>query len=128
MVSYDTAVYDLLAKPLNFSDYYHIQVVGAVLWLVLLARCVQIGFRDIETRLYVKVALLWVLFNLIFYSVWGREPFLFASAWSWTLMALVLLGARRLSRTFLTAMVLPMAACQLLTLHEIGSLLQTITR
>jgi hypothetical protein len=127
MVSYDTVVYDLLARPLDFSEYYHIQVVGAVLWLILLARSVQTGFRDVETRPYVKVALLWVLFNLAFYSIWGREPFLFTSAWSWTLMALVLLGARHLSRTFLTAMVLPMAACQLLTLHEIGSLLQTIT-
>jgi len=121
MVSYDPK-----PRPLDFSYYFGIQGIGAILWLVLLARCVHIGFRDTQTRPYVQMGVVWVLFNLIFYNIWGREPLLFAPAWSWTLMALVLLGARHLSRTFIAAMVLPIAVCQVVTLREIVSLLRTI--
>jgi len=126
-VTYDPVEFHgRLTPPLDFSHYFHIQAIGAILWLVLLARCVQIGLRDNQTRPYAQMGLVWIVFSLIFFNLWGREPFLFASAWSWTLMALVILGARRLSRTFLAVTVLPIAICQVVTLREIGSLLQTI--
>lgn len=127
MVTYDhVEAYNKLGKPLDFSYYHNIQGIGAILWLLLLARCIQVGFRDTQTRPYVKMALVWVLFSLIFFNIWGREPFLYSSAWSWALMALVLFGARRLSRTFIAAMVVPIAICQVVALHDIGSLLQTV--
>ncbi len=128
MVTYDTLEHDpALAPPLDFSHYFNIQGIGAVLWLVLLARCIQVGFRDTQTRPYVQMAVVWVVFSLIFFNVWGREPFLYSSGWSWALMALVLLGARHVSRTFIVAMVVPIMLCQLVALHDIGSLLGTIT-
>jgi hypothetical protein len=120
--------YDPQPNPLDFSHYYGVQAIGAILWLVLLARCIQVGFRDVKTRPYVSVAILWVLFSLVFYNLWGREPFLFSTAWSWTLMALVILGARHLSRVFTVGLILPIVACQLVTLHQIRSLLLSIPR
>lgn len=124
-VTYDpVSIHASVTPPLDFSHYYHIQAIGAIIWLVLLIRCVHIGLRDNQTRRYAQMALLWILFSLFFYNLWGREPFLNSSAWSWSLMALVILGARRLSLTFVAATVIPIAICQVVTLREIGNLLQ----
>jgi hypothetical protein len=120
--------YDPMPKPVDFSLYFGIQAIGAVLWLLLLARSVQVGLRDTETRPYVQIALLWLLYNVVFYNVWGKETLLWAPAWSWTLMALVILGARHFSRTFTLVTILPTAVCQIITLNEIKSLLLTITK
>lgn len=118
--------YEPMPKPLDFSYYFGIQGVGAVLWLVLLAACIRFALRDSRTRQYVFVALAWILYNLVFYNVWGREVLLSAAAWSWTLMALVVLGARHLSTRFIAATVVPIAVCQVVTLHEIKNLLLMI--
>lgn len=120
--------YDPMPKPLDFSPYFGIQAIGAILWLILLARCTQLSLQDSDTRPYARVALLWLLYNLVFYNVWGKESLLWAPAWSWALMALVILGARHLSRALTLITVLPIAICQIVTLNEIKSLLVTVAK
>jgi hypothetical protein len=123
MVTYEPA-----PRPLDFSYYFGIQGIGAILWLVLLARSVQLGLRDTQTRPYAHVLLAWLLYNMLFFNVWGSELILYSPAWSWTLIALVILAARHLSRTLMLVTILPIAVCQLIAFHEIKNLLLTIPK
>jgi hypothetical protein len=118
--------YDPYPHPIDFSHYFGVQGIAALIWLFFLGRCTLAAFRDEETRPYARVAALWVLFSLVFYNVWGREPFLFSTAWAPMLMALIILGARKMSRWFIVAMVLPMAVSQIVTLYQVKNLMMTI--
>jgi len=105
-----------------------VQAVGAALWAALLLSCAYRAFRDPGTRPLVWLPAAWILFNLVFHNLWGDEQFLYAPHWSWALMALVLLGARPLSRIATASFVVPIAACQVYTLLRIKSLLLTIVQ
>ncbi len=93
-----------------------------ILWLVLLARCIPEGLRDEHTRRYVHVALVWLVYNLIFYNV-GEETSA-GPPLSWR-RCRCRLGARRLCRFAVVVCRSPLL--QLVTLHEVKSLLVTIT-
>ncbi len=123
MVSYEPA-----HLPVKLSYYLGIQLIGVAAWLALLVRCVVKGLRDDRTRFFVWLPLGWILFSIVFHNIWGSEYFLYAPHWSWALMGLVVLGARHLSRNFVVATVVTIAACQLYTLHTIKNALLTISR
>jgi hypothetical protein len=105
-----------------------VQSAGAVLWIGLLLSCTWRAFRDRSIRHLVWLPAGWVLFSLVFHNLWGDELFLYAPHWSWGLMALVLLGGRRLSLVTAAAFVVPIAACQVYTLLRIRDLLMTIAQ
>jgi hypothetical protein len=92
--------YEPLHASLRMSLYFGLPIIGAAAWLVLLCWCTRNAYRSAETRPAVVLLLAWLLFNLIFHNLWGDELMLYAPHWSWSLMALVLLGARRLPRPF----------------------------
>lgn len=112
----------------HLRDYLGVQSIGAVLWISLLLYCVQYAFRHQMTRRLAWLPAGWILFNLVFHNLWGDELFLYAPHWSWALMALVILGARGLSRMATALLVVPIAACQIGALFQIKSALLTIYR
>lgn len=120
--------YEPWRNPLDLGYYLSPQGFGAAAWVALLGACIWFGLRDEETKQWVRVALGWMLFNIVFYNVWGRELFLWAPAWSWALMALVVLGVRHLPKTFVAAACVVIAACQLYTYETIKTLLVTIDK
>ena len=123
MVSYEPAL-----KPLELSYYVGLQGIGAIAWLLLLCRCAYFAWHSQEMRPYVVLLLGWLGFDVIFYNLWGRELLLWAPAWSWALMALVVMGARRLSWKFAAGVFVPIVVSQADTLIAIRSALLTITR
>jgi len=123
MVSYEPA-----HEPLHLTYYFGIQAIGAIAWLVLFLTCLSKARKNDRTRNYVWLPLGWILFNTVFHNIWGDELFLYAPHWSWALMALVILGARDLSRRFLAVIFVPVAASQIYTLFAIKHALQTIVR
>jgi hypothetical protein len=70
----------------------------------------------------------WLLFNVVLHNIWGDEFVLYSPHWSWALMAIVILGARDLSRRFIAAIVVPVVASQIYTLFAIKQALQTIVQ
>jgi len=113
---------------LALLDYRGVQALGAVLWTALLVLCTYRAFRDQRSRQLVWLPAAWILFSLVFHNLWGDELFLYAPHWSWALMALVLLGARRLSPLTTAAIVVPMAVAQIDTLIQLKNALLTIVR
>ena len=105
-----------------------VQGAGAVLWIGLLLSCAWRAFHDRSIRRLVWLPAGWILFSLVFHNLWGDELFLYAPHWSWALMALVLLGARRLSLGTVASFVIPIAVCQVYTLLRIRDLLMTIAQ
>jgi hypothetical protein len=114
-------------EPLNLTNYHWIQVVGVVGWLVLLVKCVSNGLRDAYTRPFVWILLGWMLFTEVLHNVWGTELILYAPHWSWTLFALILLGARNLSLKFLIPVSVAIIIGEVYTIAAIRSALATIT-
>jgi hypothetical protein len=123
MVSYESTL-----DPVHISYYIGIQAIGAAAWIALLLTCIYKGFQDERTRTYMWLPLGWVMFSAVFHNVWGGEMMLYAPHWSWALMGMVLLGARRLSRTSIAAMFVPIVISQIYTLHAIKSALQAIVQ
>jgi hypothetical protein len=117
-----------LSHLLNGSNGLWLPAIGAAVWLALLVMCASKGLRDHETRASVRLLLGWILFNVIFHNIWGDEFFLYAPHWSWALMGLVVLGARRLSRPLIATMVVPIVVSQIYTLLAIKTALQSIVR
>jgi len=64
----------------------------------------------------------------VFHNVWGDELFLYAPHWSWALMALVILGARRVPLVTIVLLFVPIAFCQVYTLTQVKYALSTIVR
>lgn len=122
MVSYEPAY-----KPLELSYYFGLQGFGAAAWLILLSRCAYFACQDGRMLPYARLLFGWLAFNIAFYNIWGRELFLWAPAWSWALMALVVLGARGLSWKFVAAVFVPIVVSQIYTLLAIKRALLTIT-
>jgi hypothetical protein len=116
------------SDSLYLGDWWGVSGIGAALWVVLLLSCTYRAIRDRSTRPLVWLPAGWILFNLVFHNLWGDELFLYAPHWSWALMALVLLGARRLSLITVASFVMPIAACQVYTLVRIRDLLMTIAQ
>jgi hypothetical protein len=114
------------ARPLR--RYGPLQAVGAVCWLVLFGACAYMAFRDGRTRPLAWLPAGWILFNIVLHNVWGDELFLYAPHWSWALMALVVLGARRLSTAAVPCLVVPIVSCQVYALTHIRQALLTIVR
>jgi hypothetical protein len=112
----------------SFRDYWGVQGIGAVLWIGLLLACASRAFRDRRTRQLAWLPAGWILFSLVLHNLWGDELFLYTPHWSWALMGLVLLGARRLSRVATASVVIPIAIAQVYTLVQIRSALLTIVR
>lgn len=123
MVSYEPAHF-----PVHLTYYSWIQAFGVVAWIVLLSTCVLKGLQEDRTRLAVCLLLAWILFNATLHNIWGDEFILYSPHWSWALMGLVVLGARRLSRAFVATTVFPILISQILALLAIKSALQTIVR
>ena len=124
---WDMVSYEPRYKPLELGYYFGLQGLGAIAWLVLFARSAYLACRDGLTLPYARLLFGWLIFNVVFYNFWGRELFLWAPAWSWALMAVVILGARRLSWKFVAAAALPIVASQIYTLFEIKQAFLTIT-
>ena len=116
------------SDSLYLSDWWGVSGLGAALWIALLLSCTYRAIRDPSTRPLVWLPVGWILFSLVFHNLWGDEQFLYTPHWSWALMALVLLGARRLSLISVASFVVPIAACQIYTLVRIKSLLLTIVQ
>jgi len=113
-------------EPLSLTFYFGIQALGAIAWAVLLCRCALEAYRWPSTRTAVKLLLGWLLFNCVLHNVWGDELQLYAAHWSWALMALVVLGAPRLSRAFVVTAALVVIVCQIPTLLAIKRAVETI--
>jgi hypothetical protein len=113
---------------LHLRDYVGMQVAGAVIWTGLFCYCLYHGFSDPRTRRLAWLPFGWVVFDILFHNVWGDELVLYAPHWSWALMALVVLGARRLRPTAAAALIVPLAICQISTLLHIRSALLTIVQ
>ena len=113
---------------LHLSDYWGVQAVGAVMWTALLIGCSYQAFHDRRARPLVWLPAGWIVFNIVFHNMWGDELFLYAPHWSWALIGMVILGARRLSRTVTALVVMPVMVCQIYTLFRIKSALLTIVR
>jgi hypothetical protein len=114
-------------EPLDLTNYNWIQIVGVVAWLVLLFKCLSNGLRDTYTRPFVWILLGWMLFTEVLHNVWGTELILYAPHWSWTLFALVLLGARNLPLRFLVPVSVAIIIGESYTIAAIRSALATIT-
>jgi hypothetical protein len=122
----DVVTYEPSHQLLHLSYYWGPQAVGAILWAALLVSCTCYAIRDRRTRNLVVLPIGWILFNVVFHNLWGDELVLYAPHWSWALMALVLLGARHLSRMVTVSIVVPVLACQIYTLILIKRALLTI--
>jgi hypothetical protein len=122
MVSYEPGH---AALQLNYS---WMQAIGVVAWVVLLIICVSRGLKEDRIRPYVLFLLGWFLFNTMFHNIWGDEFILYSPHWAWALMALVILGARDLSRTFIATIFVSVVASQIYSLLAIKAALQTISR
>lgn len=123
MVSYEPA-----HAVVRLSYYLGVQAIGAVAWVILLFKCIWNSWHDDEIRPYVWLPLGWVAFNIIFHNFWGDELVLFSPHWSWALMALVIVGARKLSLKIVATAFVPIVVSQIYTLITIHSALLTITR
>jgi hypothetical protein len=121
MVSYEPS-----REPLRLSYYRGIAGLGAVLWLLLLFGCGYLAVADPGTRPFAWLAIGWVVFNMLFHNLWGDELILYAPHWSWALMGVVVLGGRCLPAKLTAALVIPIAICQVFTLVQIKSALETI--
>ena len=112
--------------PLSLARYLGIQGIGASAWLALLGRTALHAYRRLEARPAITLLFGWLLFNFVLHNVWGDELLLYAPHWSWALMALVALGAARLSRGFVLGAVLLVVAGQIPALLEIKRYVDTI--
>ena len=115
-------------EPWGFASFIGVQAVGALAWAALLFGCSFKALKDNQTRPYAGLLVLWLLFSMVLHNIWGDEFLLYSANWSWALMGLVVLGARHFSRYVVTAVAVPIIACQVYTLHTIKSALQTITQ
>jgi hypothetical protein len=113
-------------QPLQLRYYSGVPALGAALWMALLLYCGYQTLRDPRTRALAWLPIVWILFNMVLHNLWGDELMLYAPHWSWALMALVILGAARLSRTATALIVLPIVMCQVYTLVHIRSALVSI--
>ena len=115
-------------EPVELSSYFGVPAVGAIFWLALFGICLYQAYKSPETRTYLWLPLGWIVFSVLFHNVWGDEVFLYAPHWSWALMAVVILGARRLSVKAIAALTLPLMACQIYSLVAIKTALMSITQ
>lgn len=118
--------YEPVHGSLSLTCYFGIQAIGAIAWAVLLCRCALAAYRRPAARPAVKLLVGWLLFNCVLHNVWGDELLLYSAHWSWALMALVVLGAPRLSRAFVVTAALVVIVCQIPTLLAIKRALETI--
>jgi hypothetical protein len=123
---WDMVCYEPAYQPLRLSYYLGIQAVGAIAWCILLVLCVYHAMKDTRVRAYVWLPMGWLLFSILFHNIWGDELQLYAPHWSWALMALVILGARHLSRRLTAVLVAPMMVSQIYTLLAIKKALLTV--
>jgi hypothetical protein len=123
MVSYEPS-----RRPVQLAFYWAPQLAGASAWIALLALCAYNAVRDPRTRDWVWLPIGWITFNLVFHNIWGDELLLYSAHWSWALMAIVILGARHLSRVTTASLVTIVLICQAYTLIEIRAALGTILR
>lgn len=124
----DMVSYEPLYKPLELGYYFSLQGIGAAAWLLLFACCAAYAFRDKQLLPYARLLFAWLAFNIVFYNFWGRELMLWAPAWSWALMAVVVLGASKLPWKLLAAAFAPIVVSQVETLFAIKRALSTITQ
>lgn len=110
----------------HLRDYSGIPAVAAVLWSALLLVCGYHALRDRDSRKWVWLPLGWIGFNVVLHNLWGDELFLYAPHWSWALMAVVILGARQVSRTAIAALVVPLMLCQAHALVQFKAALSLI--
>jgi hypothetical protein len=123
MVSYEPA-----RHPVRLAYYWAPQLAGAAAWILLLALCSYHAARDPQTRPWASMTIGWITFNALFHNIWGDELLLYSAHWSWGLMALVVLGARHLSRVTIALLVALVVSGQVYTLLEIRAALDTIVR
>jgi hypothetical protein len=112
-------------EPLSFGQYPALQWVAVTAWVCLLAMAARQALRDPDTRRLAEILLAWVGYNLLFHNLWGDEFFLYSAHWSWALVALVVLGARRLSPRWLIPLVIAVGLGQIWSLWSIGAMLRS---
>jgi hypothetical protein len=110
-------------EPFVLWPYGVLQGVSAVVWLVLLGTCFARAVSEPATQRPLWLLVLWLAFNLTFHNVWSDELFLYSSHWSWSLMSIVLLGARDYPLRRLLPMAVILMAGQVQTLWQIHNLL-----
>jgi hypothetical protein len=119
-----TAGAGLTYEPLSLHDFDIVRTVGALSWCVLFGMCAWAAWRDRAARLAIAVPIAWIVFNLLFHSIWGDELFLYAPHWSWALMAIVFAGAAVVRHPWaLAALCVLIVPAQIYTLTDIFRLL-----
>ncbi|HTA42734.1 MAG TPA: hypothetical protein VK789_09820 [Bryobacteraceae bacterium] len=127
LAGWDMVSYEPHYAPLGLDAWLGLQGLGAIAWFILLFQCLRLALRREFLQPHLLVLFAWLFFNVVFYNVWGRELMLWAPAWSWVLMAVVVMGARDLPLKRLLTLFVPIVASQIYTLLAIKSALLTIT-
>jgi hypothetical protein len=100
-------------------------LIPALAWMGLLVASAQAAGEKAR-RPHLRLLAGWIAFNLIFHAVWGEDPFLYASHWSWALFGIVLLGAGRLPGAFVAATCLAVLAGQIYLLAAFRRVVATL--
>lgn len=94
--------------------------VAVIAWCLLMALGVAEGLRNRALRGFTLGLIGWLGFNLLLHSVWGAvDHGLYMPHWSWALLILAMLAARRLSVGALVVLCVPVVAAQAMTLRFI---------
>jgi hypothetical protein len=112
----------------RLRDYSGPSAIGAVAWTMMWCWCLYQATRAPATRRWLWLPLAWLAFNILLHNMWGDELFLYAPHWSWALMAVVILGASRVPRVAVIALVIPIAFGQLYTLSRLKAALAIISQ
>ncbi len=95
-------------------------IAAAVAWSILLCRGIAEGLRSPALRTFTLGLIAWVGFNLFMHSIWsGPDHGLYMPHWSWSLLILATIAARRLGIRTLIALCLPIIVAQCMTLRFI---------
>ncbi len=103
-------------------------LVAAVAWAVLLVRGVAEGLRSPVLRTFTLGLMAWVGFNLLLHSIWGAlDHGLYMPHWSWALLILATIAARRLKLWTLAVLCIPIVAAQVMTLRFVLEALPSLS-
>ncbi len=104
-----------------------VHIAAAVAWSVLVYRGTAGGLRSPALRTFTLGLILWVGFNLFMHSIWsGPDHGLYMPHWSWSLLILATIAARRLGIGALIALCLPIIVAQGMTLRFVIKALASI--
>jgi hypothetical protein len=109
----------------HLSRYSIVGIASVLGWVSLLVASVVTAAGS-DRRHYARLLGAWILFNVIFHSFWGDEPFLYSPHWSWALFGVVILGSAELPLAFVIASGLAIVPGQLQLLMAVRHLAATL--